>query len=86
MQSGIVQQRREFGSVGHGKWLKVKSLSRPAPVKVDHPSTIAAGQPPAWRPDSRQMRIVTPRVPVHGDRYDSARPFAADNRRLADLV
>jgi hypothetical protein len=43
MQRGIVQQRREFGSVGHGKWLKVKALSRPAPVKVDHPSTIAAG-------------------------------------------
>jgi hypothetical protein len=43
VQGGIVKQRREFGGVSHGKWLKVKSLSRPAPVKVDHPSTIAAG-------------------------------------------
>jgi hypothetical protein len=43
MQGGIVQQRREFGSVGHDKWLKVKSFGRPAPVKVDHPSTIASG-------------------------------------------
>ena len=44
MQGGIIQQRRELGSVDYGKWLKVKPLSRPAPVKVDHPSTIAAGQ------------------------------------------
>jgi len=42
MQGGIIQQRRELGSVDYGKWLKVKPLSRPAPVKVDHPSTIAA--------------------------------------------
>jgi hypothetical protein len=30
MPGGIVEQRREFGRVGHGRRLKVKSLSRPA--------------------------------------------------------
>ena len=43
MQGDIVQQRREFGGMGHGKRLKGKSLGLPAAVKVDHPSTIAAG-------------------------------------------
>jgi hypothetical protein len=43
MQGGIVQQRREFGSVGYGKRLKVKPPTRPALVKIDHSPNIAAG-------------------------------------------
>ena len=42
MQGGIIQQRREFESMSHGKRLKVKPLGRPAAVKIDHPSTITA--------------------------------------------
>ena len=51
--------------MGHGKWLKIKSLSRPALVKVDHPSTLTAGEPPGWKPDSRQIRTFWCPVGMH---------------------
>jgi hypothetical protein len=58
MQGGIIQQGRELGSVGHGERLKVKPFSRPPLVKIDHSPNIAAGQPPAWKPESRQVSAV----------------------------
>jgi len=44
MQGGIIQQRCELGRMGHGQRLQLESLSRPAALKVNHPSTVAAGQ------------------------------------------
>jgi hypothetical protein len=40
VQGGIVQQRREFGGVGHGKWLKVQVAQLTSPGQgrspIDH--------------------------------------------------
>jgi hypothetical protein len=42
MQGGIIQQRRELGRMSHGQGLQIEPLRRPAALKVNHPSTIAA--------------------------------------------
>ncbi len=61
MQGRIVQQRREFGGVGHGQRLKLKPLSKPASVKVDHLSTIAAFRYPV----RGIMRAATSSAAMH---------------------
>jgi hypothetical protein len=75
VQGRIVQQWRELGGVGHGQRLKVQPLRRPAEVKVDHSSTITAGQSRLDAPGARQdVSAETPCEILHKRSADAAEP------------
>jgi hypothetical protein len=64
VQGGIVQQGREFGGVGYGKRLEVKSLSSPAAVEIDQLLTCPSS---AVRTAQNSTRAPRPmRIAPHG--------------------
>jgi Glycosyl hydrolase family 65, C-terminal domain len=64
---------RQFGGVGHGKRLEVRSLGGPALVKVDHPSTIATGYAGTLVRDG--VLYFEPRLPSRLDGLSFAMQF-----------